>query len=161
TLGVRSAFSPSGALDAPRFEWTNAVDFARRAVIRNVECDGGHGQVGIAPQIVVGQDNVPQVLAVGGGEPAAPVVGGEAELAAAARRLQTGRHIGAEAHTTGAEPDSRGILLLSGAYRAAVGARATVNPVIQSPLQAVDHLLDIGEVEARVQHALPVRLAIA
>ena len=104
---------------------------------------------------------MPQVLAVGGGEPAAPVVGGEAELAAAARRLEAGRHIGAEAHTAGAQADRRGSLVLGGAHRAAVGARTAVNPVVQAPLQAVDHLLDIGEVEARVQHALPVRLAVA
>src|SRR5205823_5705634 len=59
-------FTPARrTLDAPSFERTNAVEFARRAVIGNVECDGVYREEWVAPEIMIRQNDVPQVLAVG------------------------------------------------------------------------------------------------
>ena len=66
-----------------------------------------------------------------------------------------------EADAAAAQRHGRHVRLLRRADRAAVAAGDAIDPVVEAPLQAVDHLLDVGEVEAGVEHALPIGLAVA
>ena len=111
---------------------------------------------------MIGQDDVPEVLAVGGGEPVLPVVGGQAVLPAAGRRLQTAGLLGMEADAAAAQATTAGMAGFSAERdRAAVAAGASVDPVIEAPLQAVEQLLDVVQVEAGVEGAATVGLAVA
>ncbi len=106
-LGVWPRGPPCGPLDTPRLERADAVDLAGGAVVGNVERDGRHRQERIAAQVVVGQDDVPQVLAVGGREPVLPVVRREAVLSAAGRRFEAGGDVGMEADAAAAQRQRR------------------------------------------------------
>src|SRR5581483_10460868 len=97
-VGVaRVGDAAGGALDPPRLERADAEHLTRGPVVRDVDGDGRHGQVRVAAEVVVGQDDLPQVLAVGGGEPVAEGVGGQAVLAAARGRLQAAGDVRVEA----------------------------------------------------------------
>ena len=118
------------------------MDLARRAMIGDVERDGGDRQIRVAAKIVVGQHEVPQVLAVGV-RTRAPIVGSQAKLSAAGRRFQTAGRSGWKRTRGLAERHRRRVGLLGGLDRAALGTAHAVNPVVEAPLQAVLQLLDI------------------
>src|SRR5262249_39230482 len=126
-FAVGAVLAARGAFDAPRLERADAVHLARRAVVGDVERRGADRQIRVAAQVVVGQDDVPQVLAVGGGEPAAPVVRGQAVLAAAGGRFQAAGHVRLEADAAAAERHRIRFLLFA-LDDAALAAGAAVHP---------------------------------
>src|SRR5262249_28509696 len=72
---VRTTFAASRPLHAPGLERTDAVHFASSPMVGDVERDSTHWQERVAAKVGVGQEDLPQVLAVGGGGPVVPIMG--------------------------------------------------------------------------------------
>src|SRR6185437_11626339 len=99
------------------------------------------------------------MLAIRRREPMLPFVRRQAILSAAGSWFDRARRLGMEANTTAAQRQRRHVRFLGGANRATIAAGDAINPVIQSPLETINDLLNVGEIEAAVQRAPSIRLA--
>src|SRR6516225_1123410 len=105
---------------------------------------------------MIRQNNLPEMLAVRRGKPVLPIIRSQAELSAAGHRFEAARLLRMKAHTPAPQCHWRPVWFFQRPNRSAIAPRATVNPVIDPPLQAIDQLLNIGQGEASVKSALPV-----
>src|SRR5262245_57443328 len=137
------------------------MHFASGAMVGDIQRNSGDRQVGIAGQVMVGQYDVAQMLAIGGYKPVSPGIGGQAKLTAATCWLQTAGNIRFEAKAPPAQFDWRylRILFFQVSDRAALAAGAGVHPIVESPLKPAEELLNIGDIEAAVQNSFLSRLA--
>jgi hypothetical protein len=111
------------------------MHLAGGVVVGNVERDGGHGQIRIARQVMVGQDDMAQMLAIGGHEPVAPFIGGQPKLPAAGGGLQAAGHVGLEADAAAAQGDLGRLGVVHALDGAALAAGVAMDPVVQPPLK--------------------------
>ena len=104
---------------------------------------------------------MPQVLVIRVDEPLLPIIGCQSVLAAARGRLQTAGYFGMKTHAPPAQGHGWHRRLFHRPRRATRGSRAAIDPVVQSPLQAIDELFRVAEIKPRVQGAHAVRFAVA
>src|SRR5260370_37425327 len=96
------------------------------------------------------------MLAVGRGEPSAPIVGRQAVLSSSGCWLQRARNVGKKSDSSPSKLDGFEAGFLDGSNGATRAAGASVQVVVQAPLKTVEQLLDVAHVEAGVESSPPV-----